>query len=534
MTAVTSAPRPAVLALSWRLVRRSTLILWAAVAVYVVIEVASYTSAYPDAASRQHLAKFGDNPAVRMLQGLPRNVDTIGGFVAWDGGWFLEWLLAIWALLTVSRLLRADEESDRASLVHAVALRPRAVMLLQVAVVCTGSLGFGAVLAVVLAGAGTELGGAVLHGAAIAAFGIAATAVGAVTSQLVDVRKRAATLGVAVLAVGYFLRMVANSNPARGWLRWASPFGWMDELHPYGAPRLASLALLLVVAALTLVAAGVLRERRDGGGAIVTLDDRAPEHPRLLKSPLGLGWRVTRGALLAWTLGLSSYAVLMGSMLKTLVDYVREDPSFVATLKTFGIDPTDITRGMVSILASMFGLAFALYASWRLGAARVEEESGRADLLLARPVTRVRWLGGHLLLAGGSVAVLAAGCGGGLWLGAWLTGGQLSAADGLRATLNPLPAVLVLASVAVLLLGVRPRLTVSLSASAAAVAYLLPSLGSALSWPQWLLDLSPFSHLALVPAEGYALQSGLVMLGVAALLMGIGVRAFARRDTVGA
>lgn len=527
-------PRMAVLALSWRLIRRSSLVLWTALAGYLVIEVVSYTTAYPDAASRARLAQLGDNAAVRMLQGVPRNVDTIGGFVAWDAGWFLEWLLAVWALLTISRLLRGDEESDRASLVHAVPLSARSVTLLQVAVVSAGSIGAGGVLAAVLIGAGAPATSAGLHAAALAAFGVAATAVGALACQLVDLRKRAVAFGSGVLALGYFLRMLANGDPSRGWLRWWSPFGWMDELQPYGSPRLMALLLLLCGVLLPLAVALVLRRHRDSGGAILTFDDRRREHPLLLSSPLGLGWRVTKGALLAWALGLGVYAVLMGAMLKTLVAYVRDDPSFAATLEAFGIDTADVGAGMVAMLAGMFGLAFAIYACWRLGAARAEEESGRAELLLVRPITRARWLGGHVVLAVVSTGLLAVTGGFGLWLGSWLTGGQLSVTDSLRATFNPVPAVLVLAAVAVVLLGIRPRLTASVSASVAAAAYLLPSVGAALSWPQWVLDVSPFAHLALVPAKPYEVRSGLVMVVIAALLTGMGALAFARRDTVGA
>ena len=44
------------------------------------------------------------------------------------------------------------------------------------------------------------------------------------------------------------------------------------------------------------------------------------------------------------------------------------------------------------------GLAVALQVAWRFGATRAEEESGRLEAILARPVTRLRWLGGHALL----------------------------------------------------------------------------------------------------------------------------------------
>jgi ABC-2 type transport system permease protein len=75
---------------------------------------------------------------------------------------------------------------------------------------------------------------------------------------------------------------------------------------------------------------------------------------------------------------------------------------------------------------------------------------------------------------------------------------------------------------------------VAVSASAAGVAYLLPVLGSALSLPMWVRDVSPFQHLAAVPVHPYALTGGVVMSVLAAVVAVAGVRAFARRDLVGA
>jgi ABC-2 type transport system permease protein len=55
-------------------------------------------------------------------------------------------------------------------------------------------------------------------------------------------------------------------------------------------------------------------------------------------------------------------------------------------------------------------------------------------------------------------------------------------------------------------------------------------LGPALDWPQWALDLSPFTNLALVRAEPWAATSGLVMTGLGVLLALAGGLAFRRWD----
>jgi ABC-2 type transport system permease protein len=529
------AAQRAVLALSTRLVRRGALVLAAAAGAYVALEVVSYERSYPDAASRAHLATYQDNPSVRIVQGLARNVDTIGGFVAWDGGWFLETVAGIWALLAVLRLTRGDEETDRSALLLAVPLPATRVLLLQLGTVVGAGVLLGATTAAALAPFGVPVGRAALFGLGLAGFTATVAGLAGVTAQLFDLRRRAVGAAAGLLALAYLLRMVANATDRLGWLRWASPYGWMDNLTPYGDPSALALLLLVVAGPVgTVLLATRLRARRDMGGATLRSTDRRRPHPRLLGSPVGFAWRSSRLVLLAWATGLCLYAVLIGSLLPSLTDFVLEDPGTRKALEDFGIDVADITAGMVSFMAVMYGLAFALFACWRIGAARTEEESGRADLLLARPLSRTRWLGGHLVLATGSVVLLAVVTGLSTWAGGAVVAADLTVWQALCAALNPLPAVLLFLALAVLLLGVRPRLTVALSASAAGVAYLLPVLGAALSLPTWVLDLSPFQHLAAVPARPYALTSGVVMTVLAVLTAVVGVRSFVRRDLVGA
>jgi ABC-2 type transport system permease protein len=75
-----------------------------------------------------------------------------------------------------------------------------------------------------------------------------------------------------------------------------------------------------------------------------------------------------------------------------------------------------------------------------------------------------------------------------------------------------------------------PRLTVALPVAVTVVGFVLSMLGPALDWPQWAQNLSPFAHLALVPAEPWAATSGMVMTGIGAVLAVAGLMTFHRRD----
>lgn len=527
-------PRRTLIGLYARLTRRGALLMAAAVSAYVGFEVASYSAAYPDGVSPTQFALFLDNPAVRMMQGVPNALDSAGGFTVWDGGWFIQLLLAVWALLTTSRLLRGEEDLERTDLVLAGPVRATQATGLTLVVVAATALLVGAAVTVTMVASGTGLRGSVLLGLGLTGVTATFAAVAAVTCQLMDVRRRAAGLAGGVLGVAYVLRMVGNSTDARSWVLWSTPLGWMDELKPYGDADLRALLPMLVVPVLLAALAVMLRGRRDIGGALLETDAGRESHLRLLGSPTAFAWRSNRAVLLGWVLGLGAYAALMGSLISTMIDWLAQDESYQKIMTDLGLDQAMTTRGFLAMMGVMLGLAVALQVAWRMGAARGEEESGRVDAILARRVSRLRWLGGHALLSLLGGALLLAATGAALWLGVAASGSdEITWDDAIRSVLNSLPLVVLTGGLAVCSFGLFPRLTVGLPVTVTVVGYLVTLLGPALSWPSWVLNLSPFTHLALVPAVPWAATAGIVMSCLGLALLGVGLLAFQRRDVIG-
>ena len=67
----------------------------------------------------------------------------------------------------------------------------------------------------------------------------------------------------------------------------------------------------------------------------------------------------------------------------------------------------------------------------------------------------------------------------------------------------------------------------------AAGGYLLLVFAESFRWPDWVRSLSPFDHLAPVPAAPVDVAGALGMLVVAAALAAVGLAAYARRDLRG-
>ena len=529
-----SRPGRTVLRLNALLIRRGTLLMAAGIAAYVGFEVASYRAAYPNGVSATQFAMFQDNPAVRMMQGVPSSLDSAGGFTVWDGGWFFQLLLAVWAVLTTSRLLRGEEDAGRTDLVLAGPLRATRATALSLVAVAAAALLIGAVMTVTMLASGTGLRGSALLGLGLAGVTATFAAVAAVTCQLVDVRRRAAALAAGFLGVAYVLRMVGNSSDARSWVRWATPLGWMDELRPYGDPDLRALLPMLIVPLLLAALAVMLRARRDLGGALLGIEAGREPHLRLLGGPTAFAWRSNRAVLLGWAIGLGIYAAVMGSLMSTMIDFLAQDKSYQRVMAEMGLDQALTILGFLALIGVMFGVAVALQVAWRIGAARGEEESGRLEAVLARRVSRLRWLGGHALLTLLGGVLLLAATGTALWFGVAVSGSsEISWADAIRAAFNTLPVVVLISGLAVATFGLLPRLTVAVPVTVTVVGYVVTLLGPALSWPSWVLNLSPFTHLAWVPAVPWAATSGIIMTCLGLGLLGVGLLAFNRRDVVG-
>src|SRR5581483_11765249 len=105
------------------------------------------------------------------------------------------------------------------------------------------------------------------------------------------------------------------------------------------------------------------------------------------------------------------------------------------------------------LVAALIGFA----AAGQVGAARSEEADGHLDHLLARPLSRARWLAGRLGLA--AVLLVVAGFVAGLftWLGAASQHAGVGLGSTLAAGANAAAPAVFFVGLGALLLGVRPR-----------------------------------------------------------------------------
>jgi ABC-2 type transport system permease protein len=486
---------------------------------------------YPDEAARQALARgVAANPAFTALLG-PLYDTTYGALLAWRIGTFSSLFVALMAVLTMIRHTREEEETGRRELLGSTVLGRHAPLAAATIVVIGAALVIGVFLTVGLVGLDLPLTGSLAYGFGTALVALAFAGVGAVSAQLTENASTGRGVGVGIIGFFFLLRMAGDAGEANGvgWLTWLSPIGWFTKLRPYAEEQWWVVVLWAALAIGGLVLAFAISARRDvGAGAFPPRPGPAIAAPSL-GSPFGLAWRLQRGAFIGWAAGIGTLAVVYGAVGNSIGDILETSPQVAEILQQIGgvQGLTDAyfasTTGIISIVVC----AYAIRSVIRL---RVEEEGMRAEHVLATATPRGRWAWSHLVfgVAGPVVILLLAGLLMGLGYG--MVAGDFGQTPRiLAAAMVNLPAVWILAGATMALYGLAPNWT-GVSWGLLVAFLLLGQLGALLKLPQWALDLSPFTHIPMVPAEDLDPVPIAMLLAVGVGLIAAGLAGFRRRD----
>lgn len=488
-----------------------------------VLVAVSFVELYPEALEREQLVlTVSATPTLTALLGPPLS-SSIGGLTVWRMGTIAALLVGLFAGFTVIRHTRQEEESGRSEMMAWTAVGRHAPLTAALLLAVVGSSAVGLLAGLGLMGAGEPLAGAASFSLGLAGAGLVFAAAAAVAAQLTQGAGAARGLLSAVLGVSFTLRMVADGG-GPGWLTWASPIGWTQQLRPFAGEQWWVL-ILFVALGLGLIALSYgLASRRDHGAAVINPRPGPAHASRLLSSPLGLVFRLQRNALIGWTAGFAVWGLGVGSLQDGLSRLLEENPQLAAIFEAIGGD-LSIDVAFRAALFGILALVASAYAMGTLLDIQKAEEEVLAEPVLSTAVPRSRWAAAHLAPALlGPVLLLAVSA-----AGFAVTAAEADLVGIVAASLVQVPAVWVMVALAMTLYGIFPRRT-GLAWVALVAFALAGQLGELLRLPGWAIDLSPFSHTPLYPAPSFDAGPLLALLGVASLLTLAGMIGFNRRD----
>ena len=501
--------------------------------VYLVVLIALVVSTaaqseelYSTQAERADYARsIAGNPGAIALVGPAYAVDTVGGDVAWQWGAFGAVTTALISMWIVGRHTRSNEQEGRSELLRAAPVGRLAPLTAAVVDAVAVNVVLAVALGAALVAQGLDAGGSFALAVSMAGAGIVFTGAAAVAAQVSQTTSGMYGLVGAAIGASYLVRGVGDVGD--GTLSWLSPIGWGQSMRPFAGERWWVVGLMAAAAvALGFVAYRLAAARDEGTGAIAPRPGPPGADPRLAH-PVGLSLRLTRGALIGWAAGLLVAGVMLGAIAQDAQDILGDSDEVRELLARAGGSIVDQYLAISLLSLAQLGAAYAIQVLLRM---RAEESSGRLEVLASTALDRRRWAAGYLAVAAVGTVLVVGACGLGAGVADALVSGDASRVPLLLGSAVALvPAVWVLGGLTMALVGLVPRAAPA-AWGAIALCYLLAALGPLLSLPGWVLDLSPYEHLPLLPGHDVEVVPLLALTAVAAALAAIGLIALRRRD----
>ncbi|MGA7834405.1 MAG: hypothetical protein WCA31_04295 [Acidimicrobiales bacterium] len=513
-------------------------VMWGVVfGLYVATQALAYATSYKTLASRKLLAlEFGHDAGVSALVGPASHIDTVAGFVVWKCLAVLMIMGAVWGILTSTKLTRGEEDLGRWELLLAGPVTSRGAARDALRGFALGGCGLFLATAVILVGVGRSskvhisVGHALYFALAISVGAFMFLALGALCAQLATSRRQAAGFASVILGGSYALRMVADSGTGLTWLRWVSPLGWVEELHPLTRSNPVALVPIALFIVACVAATPYVAGRRDLGAG--TLPDRSTttRMNALPTSTWGLGVYLVRPTLVAWSCGIVAYGLLLGSIAKSGGSLVKSSASIRNVLSRLGLSGADAYLGVAFLLMSIL-LSFV--AVGLIASARREESSGQLENLLVRPVSRVNWLVDRLGVAAVAVILMGLLAGFSTWVGAASDHANVRFSSLMESGLNVTLPALVLLGIGVLVFAFVPRWTTIVSYAVFVWFVLIEIVSGATGINHWVLDSSVFHQMAPAPSVPVDWTVNGIMAALALVAGFVAAVVFDRRDVTG-
>jgi ABC-2 type transport system permease protein len=507
----------------------STLVIVALVAIILRIGLISYGLS-GGVVGMIALQPVIENPAVSALYGRVTSLPTAGAFVEWRMGMFLALAVALWAGMMATRVTRASEDEGTWDLLVTSARGRQPALAATISSLLESGVLVGSVTIVMFTSGSPRLSSPVLYGVATMGLAWTGTGAGLLASQFFAPRRSATQVALSAIAVAFIVRVIADGSTRLQWLRWLTPFGWMENVQAFHHSSPVWLLPLIVVPLALSAVAWQMQRQRDIGIAWWTRNDRSRGHEMLLRSPWRFAWRERWGMLLVWTTGLSVLGLVVGYLTNALVQLCRTDPGYVKLLRRWGLGSMVDGRGFIAQACLLLAVAISFMMAALLVSIGTDSYQGRLDLPLAYGTSRLKWLASAVLATAVATCVIAMVCALTMWLGVVASGTSMGILIPIEGMANALTMAPWLIGASVLLIAVLPRYAFLVVAMMLTVFYIDAILGPILHWPGLLLGASPFFHLHLVPVVASNWNATIILSAIGLVAGTLGASVFVRRD----
>lgn len=521
---------------------RFKLLLWIGVTIGIIaLTLPQLQSAYGSSEQRiMYATATSSSPVTRLLSGALTG-PSMGEITIVETYILAIILVGLMNIFMITRQTRQNEELGRSELLGSMVVGRQASLSAALLLALLANSLVSILLCIVYQANGFPAAGSLAYCLGIGAAGLVFAGVAAITSQLFENTRAANGVAGLVLGITFLIRGIAD---ALGRLRpdglgvissnlsWVSPLGWVTNMRPFADERWWVMGLFTALISGLIAAAYMLLSMRDvGSGLIASRSGKAVASPGLLKK-FGLICRLNRVSFVSWMLALMAVGATVGAVADEFADLIAGNEDMQKLLASIGAG-TEVSSIMFSATFIIIGIVVSGYGLQVLTRMKTEESSGRLELILSTPTSRVVWLGKYVafaLIASTLILMLA-----GLSAGATYAT-VADKTDSIwrlsTAILVQLPAVSVVISLGVVIFGTIKKFSVALTWALLAACLLIFQLGTLLELPQWAINLSPFTHTPPAPAASIAYKPLLILSTISLTLILFGILRFKNRDII--
>lgn len=520
-------PRHSLVGWALRSHRNGALAFGAGLALLVVISGPAYVAAAKAIAGGMQTLGAQALPFAQQfafLTGPVARLDTVGGYLSYKVFGSITLIVAIYAALQGTQVLRGSESKGLFDLWFAAGRSRSEILRDRV-------LSFAAALAalVALIYAGTGLSGMLSNeqlwvsglGQCVAAATVGAVAfsVALLLSQFLHSTRTAAGLASVYLIASYFIANISGSLGALSFLRFLSPFFYYLQertLVPGTSFDVIAITVTIVATVACTTMAWLLFLARDAGGVTlvgtrrVRAVDYTMHRSRFVRRWLWLSWVwEQRLAIASWFVGIFALTAIEAAVVPTVLSLIKSDHGALAKLASVAaLTPAQYVAFLISfVVVAVAGFAVTEVAHW-VG----DASQHRTDALLAQPVGLQRFVaervGALLVMA----ATLAAAIVLGAIAGAGIGGYTLDGAGLLRSFVDATLFGFAVGGVGLLLVAVfRSAAATAVMGALLVACFFLTTISGLLHWPGWTNRPSVFDAFGS-PYAGWPATANLVYL----------------------
>lgn len=437
--------------------------------------------------------------------------------------------VAIMNIFLVVRHTRGDEEKGRGEVIRSLPVgrlsNLNATMIVAAAVNVIIAVLCGLVMAVL--GIETmDFAGSMLFGVALGVSGMFFAAVTALFVQLSSSSRGAIGYSFVVLGICYMVRAVGDVSSEV--LSLISPLGLILRTQAYVENHWWPVFIVLLLTLIMAAIAYYLNSIRDIDQGFIPAKPGKKEASVMLQSSFGLALRLLRNTMIAWAIGMFIFGAAYGSIMGDIETFIAKNEFYQQLIPSSpDYSTAELFTTMLNSILSMCCVIPIFTAVLKL---RGEEKENRSEHVLARVVSRKKYLAGYVSISIALSFIMLFAAVFGLWsTSASVMDNPISFFSMLRSMMVYLPALWVMIGVAVLLVGALPKAS-SFVWAYLGFTFIAVYLGRIINIPEWVKMLTPFGYIPELPIDSINYVTLTILTVISIILIFVGFFFYRKRD----